>query len=53
MGNPTAAETTVVVSNEVDFYAELKKLGELKEKGLLTEEEFQKEKKRLIDARNK
>lgn len=53
MGNATEAETAVFVSKEVDFYAELKKLGELKEKGLLTEEEFQKEKKRLLDARNK
>jgi hypothetical protein len=53
MGNPTEAETTVVVSKEVDFYAELKKLGELKEKGLLTDEEFQKEKKRLLDGRDK
>lgn len=53
MGNPTTAETTLVGSNEVDFYAELKKLGELKEKGLLTEEEFLKEKKRLLDAGSK
>ena len=49
LGNPTSAELTV--TKELDFYAELKKLGELKEKGLITEEEFQKEKKRLFDIR--
>jgi len=53
MGNPTDTQTTVVVDKEMDFYSELKKLGELKEKGLLTETEFQKEKKRLLDARDK
>ncbi len=53
MGNPIDAETKIVVAKETDFYAELKKLGELKEKGLLTDEEFQKEKKRLLDARDK
>lgn len=51
MGNPTAGEVTA--TKEIDLYTELKKLGELKEKGLLTEEEFQKEKKRLLEARDK
>jgi hypothetical protein len=53
MGNATDAETRVVVAKQEDLYSELKKLGELKDKGLLTEEEFQKEKKRLFDARDK
>ena len=35
------------------IYSELKKLGELKEKGILTEAEFQKEKKRLLDSRER
>ena len=51
MGNPTAGEVTA--TSEIDLYTELKKLGELKEKGLLTEDEFQREKKRLLDSRNK
>jgi hypothetical protein len=49
MGNPTEDQTTITA--DADFYTELKKLGELKEKGLLTEEEFQREKKRLMQAR--
>lgn len=53
MGKTTEAETTVVVSKEPDFYTEIKKLGELKAKGLLTDEEFQREKNRLLDARKK
>lgn len=53
MGNTTQAETTVEFSKEKDFYAEMKKLGELKKDGLLTDEEFQREKQRLLDARGK
>jgi len=53
MGNATEAATTIQISKEVEFYNELKRLGELKDKGLLTEDEFQKEKKRLLDARGK
>lgn len=53
MGNATQGETTVEVAKEEDFYVELKKLGDLKKEGLLTEEEFQKEKKRLMDARGR
>jgi hypothetical protein len=52
MGNPTETHTTMTATKEPeDFHAELLKLGELKEKGLLTEEEFQREKKRLLQAR--
>ncbi len=53
MGNATDVETRVVVAKQDDFYTELTRLGELKEKGLLTEEEFQKEKKRLLDRKDK
>jgi hypothetical protein len=53
MGRPSDVETAVTISKETDFYSELKNLGELKEKGLLTEDEFQREKQRLLDARNK
>jgi hypothetical protein len=53
MGNATQSETTVEVTKDKDFYAELKKLGELRKDGLLTEEEFQKEKQRLLAARDK
>lgn len=51
MGRPSDIETALTVSKDQDFYTELKKLGELKEKGLLTDEEFQREKQRLLDAR--
>lgn len=53
MGKTTQAETTVDIKKENDFYAELKKIGELRKDGLLSDEEFQREKLRLIDARNK
>lgn len=53
MGHPTSSESTVVIGKDADFYTEMEKLGELKEKGLLTEEEFQKEKQRLLEARDK
>ena len=53
MGNRTDSETSVAIRREVDFYAELKKFGELRERGLLTENEFQAEKKRLLDSRTK
>ncbi len=49
-GRPSSGETTVVLNKDVGVYAELKKIGELKEKGILTEEEFQKEKQRLLKA---
>lgn len=44
---PTAAPAPA--KEEEDIYTQLLKLGELKEKGLITEEEFQKMKKALVD----
>ena len=44
-------EKRITVSKDSDLYQELKKLGELRDKGLLTEAEFQKEKDRLMAGR--
>ena len=44
---PAAAATPA--KEEEDIYTQLLKLGELKEKGVITEEEFQKMKKALVD----
>ena len=52
-GSQTDSTSSLYVNKEVDFYAELKKLGELKDRGLLSEEEFAKEKKRLLESREK
>lgn len=45
---PTVAATTAPKEEE-DIYAQLLKLGELKEKGVITDDEFQKMKKALVD----
>lgn len=37
------------VLNQPDYLAELEKLGELKEKGILTDEEFQAKKKQILE----
>lgn len=50
-GRASSGETTVILNKEVDVYAELKKIAELKDKGILTEEEFQKEKQKLLNTR--
>lgn len=52
-GRPTSGDTTVRVEKQVDVYAELKKLADLKERGVLTEEEFQTEKKKLLETKNR
>jgi len=44
---PTA--TSAPAKAEEDIYTQLLKLGELKEKGVITDEEFQKMKKALVD----
>ncbi len=45
------AETTVKADERpTDLYTELKKLAELRDDGLLTDEEFETEKKELLDA---
>lgn len=52
-GRPTTGDTAVRVEKQVDVYSELKKLAEFKERGVLTEEEFQSEKKKLLGAKNR
>ena len=49
-GNPIDMESTVTEEPNTDKYEELKKLGELKESGVLTEEEFQKEKNKILES---
>ena len=44
----TAAQPSKAVS-QPDLYAELTKLGDLKERGILTEEEFLEQKKTILD----
>lgn len=44
----TAAQPSKAVS-QPDLYAELTKLGDLKERGILTEEEFLEQKKMILD----
>ena len=44
----TAAQPSKAVS-QPDLYAELTKLGDLKERGILTEEEFLEQKKLILD----
>ncbi len=44
-----ATPTASAPEKEEDIYAQLLKLGELKEKGVITDEEFQKMKKALVD----
>ena len=47
-GNPIDIETTSVNSSPEEVYKALQKLGDLREGGVLTEEEFQKEKAKLL-----
>lgn len=42
-------KVTTSVTNEKDVYERLEKLSELKKKGVITEEEFVAEKKRLLE----
>lgn len=52
-GRPTSGDTAVRVEKQVDVYAELKKLADLRDRGVLTEAEFQSEKKKLLEAKNR
>jgi hypothetical protein len=49
MGRQSQSETQIGVTDRNDLYTELKKLGELRDKGLLTEDEFLAKKKQLME----
>lgn len=42
-------ETTTVINNQPNVLDQLEKLAKLKEKGILTQEEFEIQKKKLLD----
>ena len=51
--SPTPVEAradTVLENNQQDVYSELIKLDELRQKGLLTDEEFEDQKKKLLES---
>jgi hypothetical protein len=48
MGNRRDTETTISTDPTIDAYEKLNALGQLRDKGVLTEEEFQREKKMLL-----
>lgn len=48
-GNPIDIQRTETDTSDEDTYESLRKLGELRDSGVLTEEEFQKEKEKLLD----
>ena len=47
-GKPTHLPDTGVSSAQIDITEQIRKLGELKDSGVLTEEEFQTKKKELL-----
>jgi hypothetical protein len=47
--DPPLVESGKAAAKPTDRYGEFLKLDELRQKGILTEEEFQKEKRRLLD----
>ena len=47
-GDPTPAQSSPPQPSQADYLAELEKLGELRDKGIITEEEFQAKKKQLL-----
>jgi len=47
-GNQTPAQSSPPETAQADYLSELEKLGELKDKGIITEEEFQAKKKQLL-----
>ncbi len=53
LGNITDENVDIRQASDKDFYRKLTELGELKNKGLLTDEEFQREKDKLINAQSK
>lgn len=48
-GRAIDTETTVYETQKADIYEELKKLGELRDKGVLTDTEFDREKQKLLN----
>ena len=51
--SPTPVEAhadTVTEDNQQDVYSELMKLDDLRQKGILTDEEFAAQKKKLLEA---
>ena len=49
-GSSTVSSSTDKSSEGKDVYAKLKELAELREKGILTDAEFESEKKKLLDS---
>jgi hypothetical protein len=47
-GDPTPAQSPPTQTTQSDYLAELEKLGELRDKGVITEEDFQAKKKQLL-----
>jgi len=47
-GAPQAASSPTTGATQPDYIAELEKLGELRDKGILTDEEFEAKKKQLL-----
>jgi hypothetical protein len=50
MGNRRDTETTISKDSTTDAYEKLNALGKLRDNGVLTEEEFQKEKEKLLQG---
>lgn len=48
--DPEPTEKAAEEGKSIDLYTELKKLAELRDEGILTDEEFEAEKKELLDA---
>jgi len=46
--DPQPAPSTSASASQTDYLAELEKLGELKDKGIITDEEFEAKKKQLL-----
>ncbi|MBU1215853.1 SHOCT domain-containing protein [bacterium] len=47
-GNNTDSKVSISVDNKLDTYKKLEQLGKLKEQGVLTQTEFENEKKKLL-----
>ena len=47
-GRPQDTQSAITVNPPIDIYEELEKLGKLRDSGVLTDDEFKKEKERLL-----